>query len=107
MHLVSSGDKFATFMGWLSDVEAGGGTSFIYPDKEMSLKPMKGSVVFWLNLSASHKKDHRLNHGGCPVISSQKWIVNKWIYGFDQWKKWPCTLNIGDFHEPANSWMQL
>ena len=31
-------------------------------------------------------------HGGCPVLQGNKWILNKWIYGFNQWKNYPCSL---------------
>ena len=89
--LVSSGDYIATFMGWINNVQAGGATGFIYDGYESSIKPKKGSAAFWINLDASHWKDPRSTHGGCPVLRGSKWILNKWIFSFDQWKIFPCS----------------
>jgi hypothetical protein len=33
------------------------------------------------------------SHGGCPVLKGSKWILNKWIYYFNQFKKFPCGLS--------------
>ena len=89
-HLAMTGDYIATFMGWLQDVEAGGGTGFPVRGHEGILKPRMGSAAFWINLTSCHKKEPRSLHGGCPVLKGCKWIVNKWIYSWDQWKNWPC-----------------
>lgn len=35
------------------------------------------------------RKGHRVlasEHVGCPVLKGSKWILNKWIYSFDQFK---------------------
>ena len=48
-------------------------------------------------------KGHRLEetlHGGCPILKGSKWIFNKWIYYFDQWRKFPCGLNPDDTFDP-------
>ena len=95
--LVQSGDYFATFMVWLSNVMSGGATSFIFPGEEMTVMPNEGAAAFWINLSCSHQIDDRLMHGGCPVIVGKKTILNKWIYSFDQWKMWPCSNQKDDF----------
>lgn len=90
--LVTRGDYIATFMGWLENVPAGGGTAFAYTNFEGILEPTKGSAAFWINLSSCHIKDHRSKHGGCPILKGSKWILNKWINSWDQWKDWPCHL---------------
>ena len=100
MELVSSGDIIATFMGWLSSVPGGGGTGFMYRGYETLIKPVKGSAAFWLDLDAAHNEDRRTYHGGCPVLKGHKWILNKWILSFDQWKLWPCTLDKSDPIQP-------
>ena len=97
---VITGDMMATIMGWLDDVKAGGGTGFIYPNREMVLQPTKGSVAFWMGLKANHVLEEQSLHGGCPVLMGQKWIVNKWIYAFEQWQKFPCLLSKKDFIPP-------
>ena len=89
-HLVRTGDYIATFMGWFEDTLAGGNTGFIEKGYEGVVQPTKGSAAFWINLSSCHYKDTRSQHGGCPVLKGSKWILNKWIYSWDQWKKWPC-----------------
>ena len=91
--LKKSGDIFGTLMGYLSNVEQGGATAFSQPNKEVVLSPQKGSVAFWWSLDA---KGHRLEetiHGGCPILKGSKWIFNKWVYYFDQWKRFPCGLD--------------
>ena len=90
--LVKTGDYLATFMGWFEDTTAGGGTAFIATDYQGVLKPKKGSAAFWTNLSSCHVKDHRATHMGCPVLKGSKWILNKWIYSWDQWKDWLCQM---------------
>ena len=90
----------ATFMGYLNQVEAGGATAFCKPFKEEIIKPQKGSVTFWYSLDT---KGHRLPealHGGCPVLKGSKWIFNKWIHYFDQWKNFPCGLKEFDVFDP-------
>ena len=92
MALVATGDYIATFMGWLEGTSGGGGTSFQYPEYEGLLKPTKGSAAFWINLTSDHTRDGRASHGGCPVLKGSKWILNKWINSFDQWKGSPCSI---------------
>ena len=89
--LISSGDIIATFMGWINNVQAGGATGFTFDNYESTIKPMEGSAAFWMNLDASHRKDPRSIHGGCPVLKGTKWILNKWVYSFDQWNNFPCS----------------
>ena len=93
IELSRTGDYIATFMGWLKQPEAGGGTCFTETDYEVLIEPTEGSAAFWLDLSASHELEQRSKHGGCPVLKGQKWIINKWIYSWDQWRRLPCLLN--------------
>ncbi len=41
------GDTIATLMGWLGDVDAGGGTVFTDTKVVKVVMPTKGSVAFW------------------------------------------------------------
>ena len=92
-HILSrKGDYIATFMGWFEETEAGGNTAFTFENFEGTVEPIKGSAAFWINLSSCHIRDRRSQHGGCPVLKGSKWIVNKWIFSWDQWKNWPCYL---------------
>ena len=104
-NLVATGDMIATFMGWLSNVEAGGGTAFDYPDYEQLVQPTKGSAAFWFDLNAKGSREQRSSHGGCPVMAGSKWILNKWIFSFDQMDKFPCKLTEWDSIDPYESLM--
>ena len=42
--LVYSGDIFGTVMGWLSDTQAGGATTFFVNDKPLLFWPTKGDI---------------------------------------------------------------
>ena len=90
----------ATMMGWLEDVEVGGATAFADPGNEVLVWPTRGSAAFWFNLDRKGFRDQRLLHGGCPIIKGSKWILNKWIFYFDQLKKFPCGLKDNEFNKP-------
>ena len=87
-----TGDMFGTLLGWLNKPKAGGQTGFIYPNREMLMEPTRGSAMWFISLASDHKLENEQIHGGCPVLMGSKWILNKWIYAFDQWKNWPCAL---------------
>ena len=53
-----------------------------------------GSAAFFADLDQANRQDQRSSHGGCPVLAGSKWIINKWIYSYEQWKKYPCGLEF-------------
>ncbi len=63
--LKMSGDMIATFMGWLEDTEAGGGTAFINGKKEFLVTPRRGAVAFWHDLVSFIKNSENLKHKFC------------------------------------------
>lgn len=85
------GDRIATFMAYLSDVQMGGLTSF--PRLGLASKPNRGDAVFWLNLQSNGAINRLTSHSGCPVIVGSKWITNKWIQYYDQFQNFKCSLN--------------
>lgn len=96
MKLFHTGDYIGTVMGWLGDTQVGGGTSFYKFGSEVTVHPEKGAIAFWFSLDKDGKRDSASNHGGCPVAMGSKWILNKWIYGFNNWHKHPCGTQEGD-----------
>uniref|UniRef100_A0A1I8PVM6 procollagen-proline 4-dioxygenase n=1 Tax=Stomoxys calcitrans TaxID=35570 RepID=A0A1I8PVM6_STOCA len=82
------GNRIATLLFYLSDVEQGGGTA--YPYMKQMVLPQKGAAAFWYNLYASGKLDQRSLHGACPIIVGSKWVQNRWIREWDQSDRRPC-----------------
>ncbi len=76
-HLAAGGQRVATMVIYLSDVPHGGGTAF--PDIEMTVRPKKGSAVYFEYCNANGDLDVRLLHAGLPVVKGEKWIATKWI----------------------------
>ena len=71
------GQRLATFVLYLSEVEAGGTTSF--PSIGLEVMPQKGGAVFFLNTNADLVPDPLTLHAGRPVIRGVKFIANKWL----------------------------
>ncbi|KAH8271462.1 hypothetical protein KR018_012186 [Drosophila ironensis] len=84
------GNRIATGIYYLSDVEAGGGTAF--PFLPLLVTPERGSLLFWYNLHPSGDQDYRTKHAACPVLQGSKWIANVWIRERNQHKVRPCDL---------------
>ncbi len=70
-----NGQRVATLIMYLSDVEEGGSTGF--PDIGLHVIPKKGSVLFFSYAEAS--KESKSLHEGSPVIAGTKWIATKWL----------------------------
>ncbi|XP_030895545.1 prolyl 4-hydroxylase subunit alpha-2-like [Leptonychotes weddellii] len=57
-----TGNRVATFMTYMSDVEAGGAS--VFPHLGSIIAPKKGTAMFWYNLLQSGKGDHLFPVGG-------------------------------------------
>jgi len=53
-----------------------------------------------MDLKANGKREPLSSHGGCPVLIGSKWILNKLIFYFDQWKNYSCHLNKTEVISP-------
>ncbi|KAJ6644589.1 Prolyl 4-hydroxylase subunit alpha-2, partial [Pseudolycoriella hygida] len=71
------GNRIATVLFYLSDVEKGGAT--VFPFLNLRISPRKGAAIFWYNLSSSGSCDFFTRHSGCPVLLGSKWVANQWI----------------------------
>lgn len=85
------GNRIATWLNYMSDVDAGGAT--VFPALGITLFPEKGSSVFWYNLLKNGDGDELTRHAACPVLLGTKWVSNKWIHEYGQEFRRPCHPN--------------
>ncbi|XP_060929655.1 prolyl 4-hydroxylase subunit alpha-3 [Limanda limanda] len=91
VYKLKTGNRVATFMIYLSPVEAGGSTAFIYAN--FSAPVVERAAIFWWNLHRNGEGDADTLHAGCPVLIGDKWVANKWIHEFGQEFLHRCSLN--------------
>ncbi|KAM6987961.1 prolyl 4-hydroxylase subunit alpha-3 isoform 2-T2 [Tautogolabrus adspersus] len=91
VYKLKTGNRLATFMVYLSSVEAGGSTAFIYAN--FSVPVVERAAVFWWNLHRNGEGDEDTLHAGCPVLIGDKWVANKWIHEYGQEFQHRCSLN--------------
>ncbi|XP_052739287.1 prolyl 4-hydroxylase subunit alpha-1 [Bicyclus anynana] len=85
-----NGNRIATVLFYMSDVAQGGAT--VFTELGLSVFPVKGAAVFWLNLHPSGEGDLATRHAACPVLRGSKWVCNKWIHQGGQELILPCDL---------------
>jgi prolyl 4-hydroxylase len=76
-HMDIGGQRLGTFLLYLSDVEAGGSTSF--PAIGLEVMPRKGGAVFFANTDSNLVPDQLSLHAGSPVLKGVKFVANKWL----------------------------
>lgn len=87
--------RIATVLVYLSDVEEGGETSFLFEgvngteriktvdykkcNTGIKYKPRAGDAVLFWSIHPDMTRDKHSLHGGCPVVKGTKWTATKWI----------------------------
>ncbi|NXP50159.1 P4HA3 hydroxylase, partial [Heliornis fulica] len=94
LYRMKSGNRIATLMIYLSAVEAGGSTAFIYAN--FSVPVVKNAALFWWNLRRNGEGDGDTLHAACPVLAGDKWVANKWIHEHGQEFRRPCSADPRD-----------
>jgi prolyl 4-hydroxylase len=75
--LTQGGQRIATLVMYLNDVEAGGST--VFPEVGIDVLPRRGNAVYFAYCSETGSLDPRSLHGGSPVSAGEKWIATKWF----------------------------
>jgi prolyl 4-hydroxylase len=74
--LAMNGQRIATLICYLADVEFGGAT--VFPTAGFEVRPSQGRAVYFSDVHQDGSVDPETLHGGAPVGSGEKWIVTQW-----------------------------
>ncbi len=72
------GNRYATILIYLNDVEDGGETCFT--KLKRCIKPEKGKAVLFFNTDKKGNLNFLSEHSANPVKKGEKWICNKWVH---------------------------
>jgi prolyl 4-hydroxylase len=77
VHTQRGGNRVATLVLYLNDVQSGGATYF--PDAGISVAARRGNAVYFRYMNGHRQLDPLSLHGGAPVLDGEKWIMTKWV----------------------------
>ena len=75
--IARSGQRVATMVIYLNDVEEGGET--LFPEAGFAIAPRRGGALWFEYCNAAGQLDARSLHAGAAPGSGEKWIVTKWM----------------------------
>ncbi|WP_229416170.1 prolyl hydroxylase family protein [Pseudoduganella armeniaca] len=75
--LKRGGQRTATLIVYLNDVEDAGDT--VFPKLGLSVVPKKGAAVYFEYMNDEGQLDEATLHGGAPVGAGDKWVMTKWV----------------------------
>lgn len=78
----NGGNRIATIIIYLNDVEEGGDTNF--PQLNLSIQPKKGNILYFDYSNPDIEVKRRTEHHGKPVIKGEKWIAALWVREFSR-----------------------
>jgi prolyl 4-hydroxylase len=79
-HIAHGGQRTATLIVYLNDIEGGGET--VFPEAGISVSPRKGQALYFRYLNGMGQLDAKTQHAGAPVLAGEKWIMTKWMRRF-------------------------
>ena len=68
---LGTGNRIATWLTYMSDVDYGGAT--VFTQMGVTLRPKRGAAAFWYNLFRNGEGDEMTRHAACPVLAGTKW----------------------------------
>lgn len=77
VHIARGGQRVATLILYLNNVEQGGET--IFPKINLKVTPKQGNALYFAYTNSKNQVDPLTLHGGCPVLKGEKWIATKWM----------------------------
>jgi prolyl 4-hydroxylase len=77
VHLANGGQRVATLIVYLNEVDDGGET--IFPKVGLTVTPKAGNAVYFTNCDAECQVDPLTLHEGAKVRKGEKWIATKWF----------------------------